>query len=77
MADGWVLTGDVGYLDEEGYLYLIDRAKDMLVSGGYNVYSTKVEQAIQEHPAVAMAAVIAVPDPDWGEAVKAIVQLKP
>ena len=77
MVDGWVLTGDVGYLDEEGYLYLIDRAKDMIVSGGYNVYSTKVEQAIQEHPAVAMAAVIAVPDPDWGEAVKAIVQLKP
>lgn len=76
LIDGWVVTGDVGYLDDEGYLFLIDRDKDMIVSGGYNVYSTKVEQAVQEHPDVAMAAVIPVPDRDWGEAVKAIVVLR-
>ncbi|MFB0562896.1 MAG: AMP-binding protein [Candidatus Lokiarchaeia archaeon] len=76
LIDGWVVTGDVGYLDDEGYLYLIDRDKDMIVSGGYNVYSTKVEQAVQEHPDVAMAAVIPVPDKDWGEAVKAMVVLR-
>nr|MDO8082071.1 long-chain-fatty-acid--CoA ligase [Candidatus Freyarchaeota archaeon] len=76
VKDGWVETGDIGYIDEDGYLYLIDRDKDMIKTGGYNVYSTKVERAIMEHPDVLVAAVIAVPDSDWGEAVKAIVQLK-
>jgi fatty-acyl-CoA synthase/long-chain acyl-CoA synthetase len=73
----WILTGDVGYMDEEGYLYLVDREKDMIVSGGYNVYSTKVENVISQHPAVSNVAVIATPHPEWGEAVTAVIQLKP
>jgi acyl-CoA synthetase (AMP-forming)/AMP-acid ligase II len=73
LQDGWVRTGDVGYLDDEHYLFLVDRKKDMIVSGGENVYSREVEQALLEHPAVADAAVVGVPDAHWGEAVKAIV----
>ncbi|HMJ15514.1 MAG TPA: long-chain-fatty-acid--CoA ligase [Polyangiaceae bacterium] len=70
---GWYHTGDAGYLDERGYLYLVDRVKDMIVSGGENVYSSEVEQAICSHPAVAQVAVIGIPDDTWGEAVHAIV----
>jgi len=76
-ADGWLHTGDVGYLDEEGYLYLKDRVKDMIISGGENIYSAEVETAVAEHPAVNSVAVIGVPDELWGEAVKAIVVLHP
>jgi long-chain acyl-CoA synthetase len=72
----WFRTGDVGYLDEEGFLYFADRAKDMIVSGGLNVYSKEVELTLQEHPAVEEAAVFGVPDPEFGEAVSACVQLK-
>jgi long-chain acyl-CoA synthetase len=72
---GWFRTGDAGYLDTEGYLYLVDRVKDMIVSGGENVYSTEVENAIASHPAVAQVAVIGIPDETWGEAVHAIVVL--
>jgi long-chain acyl-CoA synthetase len=72
---GWYHSGDAGYLDDEGYLFLVDRTKDMIVSGGENVYSTEVEQALTSHPAVAQAAVIGVPDDVWGEAVHAIVVL--
>jgi len=75
--DGWVKTGDAGYLDEDGYVYVQDRVKDMIVSGGENIYPAEVESAIYGHPDVAEVAVIAVPDPKWGEAVKAIVVPKP
>src|SRR5690242_4777007 len=74
---GWMHTGDMGTLDQEGYVYLVDRKKDMIISGAENVYSTEVEGVLHQHPAILEAAVIGVPDPVWGEAVKAIVVLKP
>jgi acyl-CoA synthetase (AMP-forming)/AMP-acid ligase II len=70
---GWYHTGDAGYLDEEGYLYLVDRVKDMIVTGGENVYSVEVENAISSHPGVSQVAVIGIPSEQWGEAVLAIV----
>ncbi len=76
LTDGWRRTGDIGYRDDEGFVYIVDRAKDMIVSGGFNVYSAEVEQVILEHPAVLNCAVIGVPDTKWGEAVKAVVELK-
>jgi long-chain acyl-CoA synthetase len=75
--DGWLRTGDAGYLDEDGYLYIHDRVKDMIITGGENVYPAEVENAIFGHPQVAEVAVIGVPDDKWGEAVKAIVAPKP
>jgi len=75
--DGWLRTGDAGYLDADGYLYIHDRVKDMIITGAENVYPAEVESAIYGHPAVAEAAVIGVPDEKWGEAVKAMVVLKP
>jgi long-chain acyl-CoA synthetase len=76
-AEGWLRTGDAGYLDEDGYLYIQDRIKDMICSGAENVYPAEVENAIHGHPDVAEVAVIGVPDEKWGEAVKAIVVPKP
>jgi acyl-CoA synthetase (AMP-forming)/AMP-acid ligase II len=76
LRNGWVHTGDVGYLDDEGYLFLQDRLKDMIVSGGENVYPAEVEQALYEHSAVADVAVIGIPDERWGESVHAIIQLR-
>ena len=73
FREGWYHTGDAGYLDEAGYVYLVDRVKDMIVTGGENVYSVEVENAIASHPAVAQVAVIGVPSEQWGEAVLAIV----
>jgi long-chain acyl-CoA synthetase len=73
MRGGWYLTGDLGYRDEACYIYLVDRAKDMIVSGGENIYSTEVEDALGSHPAVEEAAVFGVPDPRWGETVYAVV----
>ena len=77
IRDGWFQTGDAGYLDAEGYLYIHDRMKDMVVSGGENVYPAEVENALFGHPVIADVAVIGVPDERWGEAVKAVVVLKP
>jgi acyl-CoA synthetase (AMP-forming)/AMP-acid ligase II len=76
-ADGWLKTGDAGYLDEDGYLYIHDRVKDMIISGGENVYPAEVESAIFGHPDVLEVAVIGVPDEKWGEAVKAVCVPKP
>jgi fatty-acyl-CoA synthase len=77
LIDGYVHTGDAGYLDEDGYVYVHDRVKDMIVSGGENIYPAEVENALFGHAAVADVAVIGVPDERWGEAVKAVVVLKP
>lgn len=73
---GWLHTGDVGIRDADGYIVLVDRKKDMIVSGGFNVFSAEVEQVLETHPAVTGAAVVGVPDDKWGEAVKAIVELR-
>jgi long-chain acyl-CoA synthetase len=77
FAGGWYHTGDEGYLDEDGYLFVVDRLDDMIVSGGENVYSIEVENAIASHPAVDEVAVIGIPHELWGEQVHAIVVLAP
>ena len=77
VRDGWMHTGDAGYIDERGFVFLVDRVKDMIVTGGENVYSAEVENAIYQHPAVHECAVIGVPSDQWGEAVHAIVVPKP
>ncbi|HEX3830190.1 MAG TPA: AMP-binding protein [Sporichthyaceae bacterium] len=77
LRDGWLCTGDVARSDERGFLYIVDRKKDMIISGGYNVYPKEVEAALFTHPAVRDACVIGVPDDKWGEAVKAVVVLDP
>jgi acyl-CoA synthetase (AMP-forming)/AMP-acid ligase II len=75
-AHGWHHTGDVGYQDADGYVFHVDRKKDMIISGGFNIYSVEVEKAILAHPAVQDCAVIGVPDEKWGEAVKAVIEPK-
>ncbi|MCU0596563.1 MAG: long-chain-fatty-acid--CoA ligase [Desulfobacterota bacterium] len=77
IVDGWLHTGDLAYCDEKGFIYIVDRKKDMIVSGGENVYSREVEDVLYKHPAVAEAAVIGVPDPRWVERVHAVIALKP
>src|SRR3989344_4914883 len=77
FSDSWLHTGDMGYRDEQGYYYLVDRKKDLIISGGFNVYPTEVENTLCTHPEVAAAAVVGVPDEKWGEAVKAFVVLRP
>ena len=77
IRDGWFHTGDAGYLDRDGYLYIHDRIKDMIISGAENIYPAEVESALFDHPAVADIAVIGVPDPRWGEVPKAVVVLAP
>ena len=76
LHDGWMLTGDAAYMDENGYVYIVDRVKDMIISGGENIYSAEVEQAVYSHPAVLECAVIGVPDDKWGERVHAIIRLR-
>jgi acyl-CoA synthetase (AMP-forming)/AMP-acid ligase II len=76
IRDGWLHTGDAGYVDADGYLYIHDRIKDMVISGGENVYPAEVENVLFSHPAVGDAAVIGVPDAHWGEALKAVVVLQ-
>jgi len=75
--EGWLRSGDIGHVGDGGFLFVSDRVKDMIITGGENVYSPEVEQAVAEHPAVAEVAVIGVPDDRWGEAVKAVVALRP
>ncbi|MGW6932672.1 acyl-CoA synthetase [Lentzea sp. NPDC054927] len=75
-AHGWHHTGDIGYLDADNFLYIVDRAKDMIITGGFNVYSAEVEKALQAHPAVQDSAVVGLPDDKWGERVTAVVQLR-
>ncbi len=77
LSGDWLHTGDVGRFDEEGYLYIVDRTKDMVITGGFNVFPREVEDVISAHPAVSMVMVIGVPDDKWGEAVKAVVVLQP
>jgi acyl-CoA synthetase (AMP-forming)/AMP-acid ligase II len=75
IVDGWLHTGDIGHIDADGYLHITDRKKDMIITGGFNVYPSEVEQVIWSHPAVQDCAVIGVPDAQWGEAVKAVIEL--
>jgi acyl-CoA synthetase (AMP-forming)/AMP-acid ligase II len=76
IKDGWMHTGDGGYLDDDGYFFVVDRIKDMIVSGGENVYSAEVENALAQHPAVAACAVIGIPSAEWGESVHAVIVLR-
>lgn len=77
LRDGWLHTGDLARTDDEGFMYIVDRKKDMIISGGFNIYPTEVEQALYQHPAVYEACVFGVPDKLWGESVKAMIVLKP
>ena len=77
LSGDWLHTGDVGRFDDDGYLYIVDRTKDMVITGGFNVFPREVEDVISTHPAVSMVMVIGVPDDKWGEAVKAVVVLRP
>jgi acyl-CoA synthetase (AMP-forming)/AMP-acid ligase II len=77
LRGGWLHTGDIGMMDEQGYLYLLDRKKDMIISGGNNIYPREIEEVLLKHPAAYEVAVIGVPDPLWGESVKAIIALRP
>lgn len=77
LVDGWMHTGDGGYIDENGFVFIVDRIKDMIVTGGENVYSAEVESALSKHPAVLSSAVIGLPDAAWGERVHACVVLAP
>jgi long-chain acyl-CoA synthetase len=76
LRAGWYRTGDLGYMDEDAFVFLVDRVKDMIVTGGENVYSVEVEEVLYRHPAVLEAAVFGIPDERWGEAVHAVVVLR-
>jgi long-chain acyl-CoA synthetase len=76
IVDGWMHTGDGGYMDADGFVYIVDRIKDMIITGGENVYSTEVENVVAQYPGVLQCAVIGIPHPQWGEAVHAVVVVK-
>ena len=73
---GWHHTGDIGFKDDDGYFYIVDRKRDMIISGGFNIYPSEIEQVLWAHPSVQDCAVVGVPDEKWGEAVKAVIQMK-
>ena len=73
---GWFHTGDIGQLDEDGYLYIVDRVKDMIIRGGFNVYPREIEEVLMTHPAVSLTAVVGVPDDEYGEEIKAYIVVK-
>ena len=75
LIDGWVLTGDAGYMDEDGFIFLVDRLKDMIVTGGENVFSIEVENALSHHSAIQESVVLGIPSKKWGESVHAIIRL--
>jgi fatty-acyl-CoA synthase len=77
LREGWLYTGDLAQMDEEGFFYIVDRIKDMIVSGGENIYPREIEEVLFTHPAIEDAAVLGVPDSIWGENVKAFITLKP
>jgi fatty-acyl-CoA synthase len=76
MDGGWIKSGDMAHRDDEGFFYIVDRKKDMIISGGFNVYAREVEDVVATHPAVANVAVIGIPDDKWGEAVHAVIVLR-
>jgi long-chain acyl-CoA synthetase len=76
IKDGWFFTGDMGKVDDDGYYFIVDRKKELIIRGGYNVYPREVEEVLYEHPAVREAAVVGIPDDEWGEEVGAAVALK-
>lgn len=76
LKDGWIYTGDLAYMDPKGYIFLVDRKKEIIISGAFNIYPAEVERVLKNHPAIDDIAVIGIPDEDWGEAVKAVVVLK-
>ena len=76
MANGWLLTGDIGRFDNDGYLYIVDRKKDMIISGGENIASREIEEVLRQHAAVRDCAIIGLPHPRWGESACAVVRLK-
>jgi acyl-CoA synthetase (AMP-forming)/AMP-acid ligase II len=77
LVDGWVMTGDVGYVDADGYVYVVDRKKDMIISAGQNIYPAEIEKVVRTHPDVADVAVIGIPHELWGEAIMAFVVARP
>jgi long-chain acyl-CoA synthetase len=77
MRNDWFHTGDIGFMDQDGYFYIVDRIKDLIIRGGYNVYPREVEEVMYQHPAIREAAIIGMPDPKFGEEIKAYVSLKP
>ena len=77
LRDGWLYTGDIGKMDEDGYFYIVDRKKDMIISGGYNIYPREIDEVLYEHPAILDAVAIGIPDAYRGEAIKAFVVVKP
>jgi len=77
IRDGWFFSGDIGRIDDEGYFYIVDRKKELIIRGGFNVYPREIEEVIYEHPAVREAAVIGIPHPELGEEVGAAIALKP